>query len=159
MSAYPPGFEPPRNPETTRRHRQEVLWQITLPAAVGIIVILGLAVFTAVGLSAPVQSQMADISIVYLIMPVLVFGLITLVLLGGAAYGVTRLLALLPYQFLRLSIFFLRVQIGVHSFSNRLAQPIMSWHSFTARTRAFGPSLRGRPAARKTGHQNSREAR
>src|SRR5512143_208970 len=97
------------NTATALRHRREVFLQITIPLAIGIIIVLALAVMTAVGVTAATQSQMADAALVELITPVLIFGVITLLILGASIYGLVRLILIAPYYFLRAQIFFLRV--------------------------------------------------
>ena len=130
------------NPATALRHRREVFLQITIPLAIGIIIVLALAVMTAVGVTAATQSQMADAALVELITPVLIFCVITLLILGASIYGLVRLILIAPYYFLRAQIFFLRIQLGVMRVDNRLVEPILRTHGFAAQTRAFGRSLR-----------------
>jgi hypothetical protein len=141
MNESPINQKKARNPETSARHRKEVFWQITFPLAVGGLIVLVLAVFTAFGTSAASKSQAADIALVQLIIPVLIFGTISLLMLGSMVYGLFRLLGILPYTFLRLQIFFLRVQLGVLRVNDRLVEPFLRAHSFSARGRALGRSL------------------
>jgi hypothetical protein len=142
MNGNPPPPVSARNPVTAERHRREVLWQITVPLAAGVVIVLAVAAFATLGATAGAQSQMADIALVQLIIPMLFFGTISLVMLGGTVYGLARLLQAMPYFFLRVQIFFLRTQIGVHRFNDSLVAPMMKIHTFNARTRAFGRSMR-----------------
>jgi hypothetical protein len=142
MSDNPPRHVKAGNPATALRHRQEVLWQITVPLAIGVIIVLALAAMTAFGATAATQSQMADVALVQLITPVLIFGVISLMVLGLSIYGLVRLIQVMPYFFLRAQIIFLRIQLGVMKVDNGLVEPILRTHSFTAQTRAFGRSLR-----------------
>ena len=131
-----------RNPVTAERHRRDVLWQITIPLTAGLLIILAVGVLATFGATAGAQSQMADIALVHLIIPMLFFGMISLLMLGGTVYGLARLLQAMPYFFLRVQIFFLRTQIGAHQVSDRLVAPMLGVHSFSARMRAFKRSMR-----------------
>lgn len=131
-----------RNPQTYLRHRQEVFWQITLPVAIGAIILLGTALLVAFGTESGTLSHMADAALIELIVPALVFGLITLAVLAAIVYGLTRLLEVLPYAFMKAQIFFLQTQLTVIRVNDRLVEPVIRAHSFSARVRAFLRSLR-----------------
>jgi hypothetical protein len=138
-SSKPPS---PRNPQTYLQHRKEVFWQITIPVTIGAVILLSVGLIVAFGATSGTLSQMADAALVELIVPALFFGLITLAILGGTVYGVTRLLAATPYFFMKVQIFFLRTQLTVIQVNDRLVEPVLSVHSFTARMRAFRRSVR-----------------
>ena len=142
MNGNPPPPVSARNPVTAERHRREVFWQITVPLAAGVVLVLAIGAIATFSTTAGTKSQMADIALVHLIIPMLFFGTISLVMLGGTVYGLTRLLQAMPYFFLRVQIFFLRTQIGVHRFTDGLVAPMLKIHTFTARTHAFGRSMR-----------------
>lgn len=142
MNGQLPADKPPRNLQTYQRHRREVLLQITLPLVLGGLVLLGLAGLSAFVAQADLKSHLADAALIGLIVQGLFFSLVGLLLLGLSAYAVSRLLASLPYAFLRIQIFFLKVQLGIGKFDNRLAEPVLRAHASAARRRAFVRSLR-----------------
>ncbi len=142
MNGYPPGAERPRNPLTANQHRREVFWQITVPLIVGGVIVLVLAGLSAFATTAGSKSHLADAALVGLVSQALMFGLVMLLMLGGTVYGLFRLLGVLPYFFMRTQIFFLRIQLGVMKVDQRLVEPVLRMHGFSARTRAFGRSAR-----------------
>jgi len=127
---------------TASRHRREVLWQITVPLAVGVLVVLILTGLSVFATTAGSKSHLADAALVGLISQALLFGLVMFLMLGGTVYGLFRLLGVLPYFFMRTQIFFLRVQLGAMKVDERLVEPVLRVHSFNARSRAFGRSVR-----------------
>jgi hypothetical protein len=138
---FPPDYKKARNPETYLRHRREVLWQITLPLGIALVIVVGLAAFIAFGVGMGDQSQLADIALIQLIIPVMFFSLISLALLGASVYGLFRLLGILPYYFLRAQIFFMRVQLFVMRGSDKVVEPVLRAHAISARGQAYRRSL------------------
>lgn len=133
---------PKRNPQTYQRHRHEVLWQITVPLVVALLIFLSLAGMAAFASTAAAKSQMADIALIHLIIMGLFFGLINLILLGGMAYGIFKLYQVMPELFLRILLFLLKVQLSVTKISNRLTEPVVRARVSAARRRAFQRSVR-----------------
>ena len=112
-----------RNPETAARHRREVFWQITIPLLVFILLLILLVLALAVG-GAGDLSTWADISTIWLIIPLLIFGTIFLVLMVAMVYGISRLLAVLPYYAFRAQIFFFRTRNAVRIYSDKAVEPV-----------------------------------
>ena len=92
--------------------------------------------------SAGTASQMADASLITLIAPMLIFGLISVILLGFSVYGVVRLIHVLPGLSLRIHYYFLLVQFRVTSIDNALVAPVIRTKGFSASVSAFSRSLR-----------------
>lgn len=84
-----------RNPKTEAAHRQQVLWQVTVPLILGIILILVLAVLTTLAGTGTVH-VLGDISMIWLILPTLVILFVFTAIFGGLAYLVIRLIGALP---------------------------------------------------------------
>jgi hypothetical protein len=59
----------PRAKPDYEGHQKEVFWQITIPLAVGIILILAIAIFFRHLWPPPGKSQMADIALIQLMIP------------------------------------------------------------------------------------------
>ncbi len=133
--------QPIRNPQTYQRHRHEVLWQITIPLVIGLVIFVSLAGMAAFSSTAAAKSQMADIALIHLIIMGLFFGLINLVMLAGMAYGIFRLYQVMPEFFLRVLLFSLRVQLAVSNVSKRLTDPLIRVKVSSARRRALQRSL------------------
>jgi len=83
---------------TIRTHKRQFAWQILLPMIV--VVIIGLAAggfVIATTISGQGQPQLwADVSVIWLIAPVLLFALIFLAIVITTIYGMAKLLQILP---------------------------------------------------------------
>ena len=132
---------PERNPATEREHRRQVLWQITLPFVFGVVVFLVLAVLT--GLSGVGEvSRWADVSTIWLIIPVLFVGLIFLAILGGLIFAVIWLVRNLPRYALKLQNIFALIEAKTRQASDAAVEPILRAQSFSASVKALRRNLR-----------------
>lgn len=140
MDMHPPA---PRNPATHQKHRREVFWQVTLPLALGGGLLLATAALTVWGgVSGRADvSLWADISLIWLILPWLLFTLIFVIILAGLVYAVTMMLKGLPPLAYRVQRGFQRAGVLVRSYSDRLVEPILKVNSAGARAGAFKRSL------------------
>lgn len=141
MDAYEPKELPERNPVTYERHRKEVMWQILVPVLIGAVIVLALAILATTRTDAQV-SKGADVSVIWMITPMLIIALIFLVLLGAMVYGVMSLLGILPGYARLVQDYFdaFRVQVGI--ISNKAVEPVLRMESIKASLRALGRSLR-----------------
>ena len=125
-----------RNFKTYRRHRREVWWQVFFPLLLGVLII-GLLSGGLVVRGVRDASTWADVSLIWLILPVCVLGLIpfaiTVALIVGATLGLQRLppLALLVQQTMR------QVEDTVRRGADRAAEPVLRLGGFAARLRAL----------------------
>jgi polyferredoxin len=136
---------PERNPVTHQKHRQEVLRQITLPLLLGLAILLTPAVLVVIaGFQGGEQVRVwADISTVWLILPMLLVTLIFLALTAGLAFGVTLLLRRLPPYARLVQDFFKKVSYQVRRYSNKAVEPVLKTHEAAAALRSLRPrSLR-----------------
>jgi len=130
-----------------RTHKRQRFWQILFPVGLGIAIILMLGTLitlTAVsGESAGSISVWADTSLIWLILPMLIFTVIIALILMLLIYLLARVMKILP------SYTFLVQQYGesiakkVRFFSEKLAAPIIGIKSFRARIGAFFSALSG----------------
>lgn len=98
MDEKPQFVLPERNPQTHAAHRRDVLRQITLPLVIGgLLLVAGMAlvIIAAAGANGEVR-RWADLSLIWLILPALIFSLLILGLLFGLTYLVSKLLGILP---------------------------------------------------------------
>lgn len=143
MVNIPPTSEPVRNPQTYRRHRHEVLWQITIPILT-VSVILLLVSLLATTLEAAEAGRWSSISIIWLIIPVMIFALILFVFLAAGIYATVRLIQLLPiYSFQALG-WLLMFGINIRRLTDRMVAPILRAHSLSASVKALGRRPRKR---------------
>ena len=148
MDSYPPRIQ--RNPITHERHRREVFRQITLPLIIALVVIAVLVGLTVTA-SAAGASRWADISLIWLIMPVLVVSLIFLILLSGITYGLIRLIGVLPRYALQVQDFFVLLHFQIARLNDKITQPVIKLHATSASVKSLLRRVRGdrKPAPRR----------
>jgi len=132
-------FKPPRlprNPVTHAAHRHQVLLQVFMPLAIGVIVILTLTLGAAIGSLMDV-SRWADISLIWLILIYLAFALVFLVVLVAMIFGVAWLLRNLPYYARQAHDLFVMIRVQVGRVSDKAVEPVLRIHSFTAGLKGF----------------------
>ncbi|MBN2503562.1 MAG: hypothetical protein JXB38_22485 [Anaerolineales bacterium] len=127
--AEKPSIElPPPNPVTRERHKREVRLQIILPFLAFVLLLVVLAVIFTVFEVGQVGTW-AEISTIFLIVPVLIVSIIPLVLIVAVAYGVTKLLGIIPpYARLVQNYFDLGLQY-VKRGANLLTEPFLKARS------------------------------
>jgi sterol desaturase/sphingolipid hydroxylase (fatty acid hydroxylase superfamily) len=136
-------YEPilPRNPITHQRHRREVFWQITFPILLVSLALLLLAVMAA-GLSSEKASTWADISLIWMIIPALIFTLLTMIILAALVYLTIRLLHILPFYFFKGHNWFLLVNLRIGHIGDNLAEPFVRLRAWKAGAGALGRQVR-----------------
>jgi hypothetical protein len=130
-----------RNPVTYQSHRKQVLWQITIPLVIGAVIILILAVSVTTG-SPQTASLWADVSLVWLIIPVMIVSLILLVFLAGLAYAVIWLVRTIPGYAMQAQNFMIMIVRQVEKLGNVIVEPILRVNAFLASLQALSRSLR-----------------
>ncbi|MFM8322104.1 MAG: hypothetical protein ACKOC5_14425 [Chloroflexota bacterium] len=154
MSDFDPTPFLPRNPAAHTRHTRDVRWQITLPLVIGAVLLL---VVTGVAIvqSSEGASLWADISLIWLMIPTMLFALIGTAITGALAYLVIRLVAILPHQFYRLNNLLLRINRGVGRASDKVLEPFIRIHTFGASVDVLrhGPRDARRPARNREGYR------
>ena len=120
-----------RNTRTQALIRRDIIWQIAVPLAIALLIVLVIAAFFIFSAGNPVRSVWADISLILLILPAGVMGLLALVLLGGSAYGLWYGLRELPFVFKRLqdwaALFSYRIGTSAEKASGVLLTIISAW--------------------------------
>ena len=123
-----------RNMQTYQRHRHEVLRQITIPLIIAIIVTLVPALFITLG-GSNVRTW-ADISIIWMSIPVLFFTLIALAITGGSAFLVIKLIQVLPPYTKMVQDFFIKANMRIRQASNIAVEPVLRVSALNARWKA-----------------------
>src|SRR5262249_48546065 len=90
-----PAARRPRNPQTHAQIRRDTWLQMVAPLVLAVGVLPGLVVLVILPVGAGVRGPLADVSLILLIMPALVVGLLLVAVLGGLIYvlalGIQRL--------------------------------------------------------------------
>ena len=91
----PPRGPRRRNPVTQAQIRRDTLWQILAPLALAVVVVIAALVLIILPGGAATRSPLADVSLMLLIIPTAIGGILVLALLGALDYlaflGITRL--------------------------------------------------------------------
>lgn len=140
----PPPQPMERNPVTWKKHRREVRRQITFPLVLGFIIVLTLAVLVPVLGTNPEVSQWANVSLIWLITPILLFSLVGLIILIAIVYGLFRLLKVLPYYTRTIQGYFNYVRDWITVMNNKLVAPILGFESRKSSLRALRRNLKGK---------------
>ncbi|HLF89641.1 MAG TPA: hypothetical protein VI451_11880 [Anaerolineales bacterium] len=135
-----------RNPETHEQHRRQMFWQVFFPLGVGVILMLAVCVLPVAAVTQGGEvRRWADISLIWLILPAMLFSLIPLALLAGSVYGLVRLFQILPGWMFRLQGIFDRIRGIVRQYADKAVEPVIQVQSFTARIQAAIPKRKTSP--------------
>lgn len=129
-----------RNPVTRRAHSRQKLWQITIPLLLGIILALAFAVLAGLA-QADSASRWADISLIFLLIPVMVVSLLFLAVLAGLVYLMIQALKFVPPLALKVQNIFAQVEQRVRTGSNLAVEPLLRLQSWLAALRALRREL------------------
>ena len=141
MNDFQPSMPSERSSEAEQKHRREVLLQITLPLVIFVLIILALAVFAATGAPGNV-SRWASVSLIWLLIPLILIAFIFLIILGGLAFGVTRLTGVLPGYAHQAQDLFDRIGELVKQGSDKIVEPFLRAQSFIASAQAVKKNLK-----------------
>lgn len=121
------------------RHRRQTWAQIILPIVLGGVVMVGLAALagmSALGGTADL-GRWAAISTIWLVFPLLAFGMLLLLLVAAVTYVVALVKKLIPPYSSQIQRVFFRLESGVKSAAQAAAQPIMLLRQITARAKGL----------------------
>jgi hypothetical protein len=107
---------------TVRAHRRQLVWQILIPFLVmaGVVVAAAVRVVSA----GPARARLwADVSIIWLIAPMLVLALVVMAVLALAIFGLARLLQVAPRYTARVQAASSIAAVGVRKAADGVAAP------------------------------------
>jgi hypothetical protein len=127
------------NQKTYRKHQREVLWQITLPFLLGVMLLLAAGVLVILtGIQSSGQTRLwADISLIWLLIPGILFTFIFLALMSVLVYGLVRLNRILPVYTKKLQDLFEMIHQKVKKIMDTAASPVIRVSGFRAALRAL----------------------
>jgi hypothetical protein len=129
----------PKNPITYAKHRREVFWQITIPIILGAIVLIALAVWVSlVSFGDQVLAdKWASVSLIWLIIPAMVFTLVFAVILGGLTYLVMKIIQVFPAITFKVEEFMLKVRTRARQITDAAVKPVTATKSGWAAVRVL----------------------
>ncbi|RPJ51282.1 MAG: hypothetical protein EHM21_03095 [Chloroflexi bacterium] len=130
---------PPTKVIPAADHRRQMIWQVWVPLAASLIIVLGFAILAILGaaVGSPQVERWGNISAVIVIVPWLVIGLVLLAIVGGSAYGVFFLLQKMPGWMLKVQLFMIQLALIIRQASDAATKPVMSVNTFSARVKAL----------------------
>jgi hypothetical protein len=127
---------PERNPQTHASHRREVLWQITVPFIVGIILLIVVAVL--VSLSGPAPARLwGDVALIWLILPMLVVLLVLIGIMGGLVYLLVKLNQALPGLAYKAQNLVRAVQVKITAAVDQTVKPVFKIEGIRASVKSI----------------------
>ncbi len=111
-----------------RKHRRDVTRQILLPIILVTLVGLGFAALSIYGavVSHTSVSLWADISLIWLIIPMMFLALVILGLVGGMVYGLAKLLGVAPRYTGLAQHYALWLNTEIVLWTEKIIQPVLS---------------------------------
>ncbi len=125
----------PTNPQ----HRRQTFWQVWVPLIVAIVAAIGLAVIAALSVAGNAQSgaHWAGISLIAMIIPLMLMGLIAFAILGILIFTISRISRVLPYYSLQIYQLILRTAAVIRRWSDKSVEPILATQSWRAGMKAL----------------------
>lgn len=141
---FKPAAPSPAQPES--KHPQQRILQIWLPVGLAVVVVLGGMVWTIVSATpaGPSLTKWADISAIWLILPLCLAGVLFLAFLALFIYLNARIYRGMPALDLKIQKVFFRIEEGVRRAADQSVKPIYSVRGWSASWKTLTDRLRGR---------------
>lgn len=127
------------NHPSYQNHRRQFWLQIFLPMLLAVLLIIAVAILT--GLAAFGENgdspRWAAISTIWLVIPVMIFGLLFLVLLAGLVYLLARALKVMPPYSSKAQYYVNRAASEIKRFSDMAAKPVLFLEGIIASLKAI----------------------
>ena len=122
-----------------RKHQRQFWLQIFVPMLVAILVIIAAAVLIGLATFSGTSDspRWAAISTIWLVMPVIVFGLFVLIILVGLVYLMAKSLNVIPPYTAKAQYYVNRGASEVKRYSNMATKPVMFLEGISASLKAF----------------------
>ena len=108
-----------------KKSNQEILFQIYLPLGLFVIIFLFLSVLVAFDSTGGTSSvhHWANISFLFISIPIMIFSLIFIIILAALIYGQAKLIRWLPLQLKKIYLFVLKISLWIWNFTQKLTSP------------------------------------
>ena len=129
----------PERVKPSPRHRRQTFWQILLPVILASLAVIALVVFASIATvsESTMPATFANISTIWLIIPLMVVGVMFFLFTVGLIFLVSRLLRNIPAYTRLVQIYLQIFSIRVDSILDRIAQPQIAVLSRWAAWREF----------------------
>jgi amino acid transporter len=114
----------PADSPSVRTHKNQLAWQILVPFLIFTAIILAVAVLVGTGTSKG-NRTLADISTIWLIIPLLIFALFLTFVLGALVYALARILKIVPTYTGKAQDFIARLASGAVTLADGIAKPFV----------------------------------
>ena len=125
---------------TVRNHKRQFAWQILVPFLLMTGLIIAGAVLVVTGGLAQTRVW-ADVSIIWMLAPMLVFGLLFAMVLGMLIYGFVKLLHIMLRYTGRVQGLAVAVSAGAHKVADGATKPVLWFRQAGAVIRSLIPKL------------------
>lgn len=125
---------PSKRTASYRAYKRNLRWQIILPMVVVTLLFVAVSVATTLRGNETV-SQWADVSTVWLLMPMLVFAVINISILAALIYGIAKLLEITPVYTHKLQGIIRLIGEKIATYADAAAKPIFKVEGFFASLR------------------------
>ena len=132
------------------QHRRQMLRQVWLPLGASIIVMLALMILSIIGTlqGSSEVNRWGNISAIFIILPVLFFGILLLGILAGADYGMAKLLKKVPEWMLKAQLFMINLALTIRRAADSSTKPIFKVNTFSTRVATLWDRIFGRKVGR-----------
>ena len=117
-------------------YKRASFWQIIFPMILIGLIFVVVSVLTA-GHGQETLGQWAAVSTIWLSIPVIIFLIVNLVILGGLIYGLAKLLDITPIYMHKLTGYIHLIGEKIASFADAAAEPIIKTEGFSASVRSI----------------------
>jgi len=109
--------------DASRPAEKRTYWVwIYLPLSIGILVFVGIG-FLVVRAGFGSASSWADTSLIFMLIPAIILGLVLVVLFGAMVYGIIKLIAIIPVWFTSIRIVFWQAENAVQQAGDIAVRP------------------------------------
>jgi uncharacterized membrane protein YhdT len=109
---------------TVRLHKRQFAWQILVPFLVMTALVIAAAAFVVSGGVSGTRAW-TDVSIIWILAPLLIFALLFVVVLGFLIYGIAKLTQVTPLYTGKAQHFFAMLSAGTRKIADGAAKPIV----------------------------------
>jgi predicted PurR-regulated permease PerM len=118
--------------ESMIKHRRQVRQQIILPFIIAILLIAALAVLVGIATFSwgGDVARWAQISTIWLVIPLMIFGLIILALFAGIVYGLAELLKVTPRYTGIAQNYVIAFKYRIQYYADQIIEPVLTFKSW-----------------------------